>query len=96
MKQKSKANSIKTRVNIIQQALLLPNRIQHQTSNLIKNEIWRRNDRSTKTDDYDRRDDMVYNKDMQDRWKMKKDRRHEERHGIFPEDDILDIITISR
>ena len=39
MKQKNKANSIKTGVNVIQQALLLPNGIQHQTSNLIKNEI---------------------------------------------------------
>ena len=39
MKQKNKANSIKTRVNVIQQALLLLNGIQHQTSNLIKNEI---------------------------------------------------------
>ena len=39
LKQKDKTKSIKTRVNLIQQALLLPNRIQHQTSNLIKNEI---------------------------------------------------------
>ena len=39
LKQKDKANSIKTGVNQIQQALLLLNRIQHQTSNLIKNEI---------------------------------------------------------
>ena len=39
MKQKNKANAIKTGVNVIQQALLLPNGIQHQTSNLIKNEI---------------------------------------------------------
>ena len=55
MKQKNKANSIKTGVNVIQQALLLPNGIQHQTSNLIKNEIWKQNDRRTKTDDDDRR-----------------------------------------
>ena len=41
MKQKNKANSIKTRVNIIQQALLLPNGVHYQTSNLIKNEIWK-------------------------------------------------------
>ena len=39
MKQKNKIKSIKTRVNLIQQASLLPNRIQYQTSNLIKNEI---------------------------------------------------------
>ena len=38
-KQKDKANSIKTGVNQIHQASLLPNGIQHQTSNLIKNEI---------------------------------------------------------
>ena len=37
LKQKGKPNSIKTRVNQIQQALLLPNRVnQHMTSNLIK------------------------------------------------------------
>ena len=41
LKQKNKTKSIKTRVNLIQQALLLPNGIQHQTSNLIKNEIWK-------------------------------------------------------
>ena len=39
LKQKDKAKSIKTRVNRVQQALLLPNGIQHQTSNLITNEI---------------------------------------------------------
>ena len=39
LKQKNKVNSINTRVNQIQQALLLPNRIHQQTSNLIKNEI---------------------------------------------------------
>ena len=39
LKQKDKTKSIKTRVNVIQQALLLPNRIQTWTSNLIKNEI---------------------------------------------------------
>ena len=55
LKQKGKANSIKTRVNVIQQASLLPNGLQHQTSNLIKNEIWKWKDRRTKTDDYDRR-----------------------------------------
>ena len=39
MKQKSKANSIKTRVNQIQQASLLMNGVHQRTSNLIKNEI---------------------------------------------------------
>ena len=38
-KQKNKANSIKTGVNHIQQASLLPNEVHHQISNLIKNEI---------------------------------------------------------
>ena len=41
LKQKDKTKSIKTEVNLIQQASLLPNGIQHQTSNLIKNEMWR-------------------------------------------------------
>ena len=39
LKQKDKAKSIKTGVNQIQQASLLPNGMQHQTSNLITNEI---------------------------------------------------------
>ena len=39
IKQKGKANSIKTRVNLIQQASLLLNGINYQISNLIKNEI---------------------------------------------------------
>ena len=39
LKQKDKAKSIKTGVNQIQQALLLPNGIQHRTSNLITNEV---------------------------------------------------------
>ena len=39
LKQKDKAKSIKTGVNLIQQASLLLNGIQHQTSNLIKNKI---------------------------------------------------------
>ena len=39
LKQKDMARSIKTRVNRIQQASLLPNGTQYQTSNLIKNEI---------------------------------------------------------
>ena len=49
-----------------------------------------------KTDDYDRRDDMVNKEDMQDGWKKNEDRRHAERHDRFPEDDTVDIITISR
>ena len=84
LKQKGKANSIKTRVNLIQQALLLLNGVQHQTSNLIKNKIWQWNERRTKTDDYDRRDDMVNNEDMQYGWKKKEDRRHTERYDRFP------------
>ena len=36
LKQKDKSNSIKTRVNQIQQASLLPNKVNHMTSNLIK------------------------------------------------------------
>ena len=46
--------------------------------------------------DNDRRDDMIKREDMQDKWKMKNDERHAERHDIFSEDDILDIVTISR
>ena len=37
-KQKGKPKSIKTGVNLIQQSLLLLNRVNHQTANLIKNE----------------------------------------------------------
>ena len=55
LKQKNKVNSIKTRVNQIQQALLLPNGVYQQTSNLIKNEIWKWEDRRTRKDDYDKR-----------------------------------------
>ena len=39
LKLKNKANSIKTRVNQIQQALLLLSGVHHKTSNLIKNEL---------------------------------------------------------
>ena len=39
LKQKDNTRSIKTGVNRIQQASLLPNGNQHQTSNLITNEI---------------------------------------------------------
>ena len=48
------------------------------------------------TDGEDRRDDMVDNEDMHKGWWMKEDRRHMERHDLFPEDDKLVIITISR
>ena len=40
LKQKNKANSIKTGVNQIQQTSLLPNRTQYRTSNLITDERW--------------------------------------------------------
>ena len=39
LKQKKKSKSIKTGVNLVQQASLLPNENQHRTSNLIMNEI---------------------------------------------------------
>ena len=65
LKQKGKTNSIKTGVNQIQQASLLPNGIHHWTLNLIKNEIWKRNYKRTMTDDYNKRDDMVNKKDIQ-------------------------------
>ena len=39
LKQKDKAKAIKTSINQIQQASLLPNRIQHRMSNLITNKI---------------------------------------------------------
>ena len=41
-------------------------------------------------------DDMVKKRDIQDGWKKNEDRRHAERHDIFPEDNIVDRITISR
>ena len=69
MKQKNKANSIKTGVNQIQQALLLPNGIQHWTSNLITNEAWKMT-RWRMIHDDDRRNDMVKRDDMQKRWNM--------------------------
>ena len=55
-----------------------------------------KDDRWMMIHDDDRRDDMVKREDMQDIWKMTNDKRHAERHDIFPEDDILYIITISR
>ena len=96
LKQKNKANSIKTRVNLIQQSSLLPNGVQHQISNLIKNKIWKQNDSRTKRDEYDRRNDMINKEDMQDAWKKKEDRRHAERHDYFLKDDTVGRITISR
>ena len=39
LKWKDKSKSIKTGVNLIQQASLLPSRVHYKTSNLIKNEI---------------------------------------------------------
>ena len=78
LKQKNKANSIKTRVNWIQQASLLPNGMQHRTSNLITNEIWKMTDEDGRDEWYtwkmirwmmiyddDRRDDMIKKEDMQ-------------------------------
>ena len=41
-------------------------------------------------------DDMVDKEDMQDKWRMKEDRRHAERHDIFLEDDTVGRITICR
>ena len=55
-----------------------------------------KDDRWMMIHDNDRRDDMVKRKDMQKRWMMNDDKRHARRHDIFSEDDILDIITISR
>ena len=71
LKQKDKTKSIKTGVNVIQQALLLPNRIQHQTSNLIKNEIWK----GQMKDDRWRWKERWYDKDERYTWKMMKERR---------------------
>ena len=68
MKQKNKANSIKTRVNVIQQASLLPNRVQHQTSNLIKNKIWK----GQMMYDRWRWKEKWYDRDERYTWKMKK------------------------
>ena len=44
----------------------------------------------------DKRDDMVWMKDTNERRRKKEDKRHAERHELFPQDDILDINTISR
>ena len=55
-----------------------------------------KDDRWMMIHDNDRRDDMVKRENMQERWKMKNDKRYARRHDIFPEDDILNIITISR
>ena len=63
LKQKDKAKSIKTRVNWVQQSLLLPNGRQYRTSNLITNEVWKMTRWMMMHDD-DRRDDMVKREDM--------------------------------
>ena len=47
-------------------------------------------------DEDNRRDDMVNRKDMKKGWKMNNDRWHAKRHEIFPEDDTVVRITISR
>ena len=74
MKQKNKIKSIKTRVNWVQQALLLPNGMQHRTSNLITNETWKMT-RWMMIHNDDRRDDMVEREDMQERWIMNDGKR---------------------
>ena len=71
LKQKDKAKSIKTRVNLIQQATLLPNGVQHRTSNLIKNEIWR----GQMKDDRWRWQERWHDRDEKYTWKMMKERR---------------------
>ena len=73
-KQKGKPNSIKTGVNLIQQASLLPNGVHQQTSNLIKNDRWRM------TDEDERRDDMIRMKDTYERWQRKEEERHAKRY----------------
>ena len=75
LKQKDKAKSIKTGVNWVQQASLLPNGNQHRTSNLIMNEIWQMTRWMMIYDD-DKRDDMVKRDDMQERWNMNDGKRH--------------------
>ena len=47
-------------------------------------------------DEDEKRDDMIEMKDTHERWQRKEERRNEERYKWFPEDDILDIIPISR
>ena len=49
---KDKGRTIKTRVNKIQQASLLPNGTQYQTSNLITNEIWKMTDEEVRDEWY--------------------------------------------
>ena len=89
---KNKTRFIKTGVNRVQQASLLPNGNQEQTSNLITSERWRMIIWNMTQDD--RRHDRWQKERWQmKRWKMNDGKR---RHDIFPEDDILDIITISR
>ena len=101
---KDKTRFIKTGVNRVQQASLLPNGNQERTSNLITSETWRMI-RWNMIDDYmkdDRwRDEtwrMVKGDMTDERWQMARWNMTDvkDRHDIFPEDDILDIITISR
>ena len=73
MKQKDKARSIKTGVNLIWQASVLPNGIQYQTSNLIKNEIWK----GQMKDDRWRWKERWHDKDERHTWSMTKERRQE-------------------
>ena len=68
LKQKNQPNSIKTRVNQIQQALLLPNRVSHHMiSNLIKEWSLRIEIKKTrdKTIEYDKRYKLAEREDMQ-------------------------------
>ena len=89
---KDKTRFIKTRVNRVQQASLLPNGNQERTSNLITSERWRMI-RWNMTHDKRRHDRWWKERWQMKRWNMTDGRM---RHDIFPEDDILDIITISR
>ena len=71
LKQKDKSRSIKTRVNQVNQASLLPNGTQYQISNLITKEIWKM------TDEYDkwRWQERWHGMDERYAWKMKDGRR---------------------
>ena len=108
LKQKDKPKSIKTGVNQIHQSSLLLNRIiHHMTSNLIKE--WQRQ-QSLKMDikEDNKEDNKVQKKIIN--WQIKKiikrtpeywykrnnDKRHAKRPDQFPEEDIVDRITICR
>ena len=71
LKQKDKPKSIKTGVNQIHQASLLPNGTQYRTSNLITNEIWKMIDE----DDRCRWRERWHGMDERYTWKMMKERR---------------------